>query len=74
MSMTIRNFALKLIEQSEVEVYSMLHILNEMKTDEARAKVRAREREYAAKNAWRRCNAQHRQIQHKFKHTHTKKI
>ena len=52
----------------------MLHILNEMKTDEARAQVRAREREYAAKNAWRNCNAKYRQIQHQFKHTHTKKI
>ena len=74
MSMTIRDLGLKLIEQSEVEVYSMLHILNEMKTDEARTKVRSREREYAAKNAWRNCNTQYRQIQHQFKHTHTKKI
>lgn len=74
MSMTIQDLGLKLIEQSEVEVYSMLHILNEMKTDEARAKVRSREREYAAKNAWRNCNTQYRQIQHQFKHTHTKKI
>ncbi len=72
--MTIQDLALKLIKQSEVEVYSMLHILNEMKTDEARIQVRAREREYAAKNAWRNCNAQYRQIQHQFKHTHTKKI
>ncbi len=68
------SLALRLIEQSEAEVYSMLHILNEMKTDDARAKVRAREREYAAKNAWRNCNAKYRQIQHHFKHTHTKKI
>ena len=72
--MTIQDVALKLIKQSEVEVYSMLHILNEMKTDEARIQVRAREREYAAKNAWCNCNAQYRQIQHQFKHTHTKKI
>ena len=74
MPMTIPDLALKLIKQSEVEVYSMLHILNEMKTDEARAQVRAREREYAAKNAWRNCNAKYRQIQHHFKHTYTKKI
>lgn len=72
--MTTHRLALRLIEQSEVAVYSMLHILNEMKTDEARARIRAREREYAAKNAWRNCNAQYRQIQHHFKHTHTKKI
>ena len=72
--MSMKSLALKLIKQSEVEVYSMLHILNEMKTDEARAKVRSREREYAAKNAWRNCNTQYRQIQQQFKHTHTKKI
>ncbi len=72
--MTIRNLALKLIKQSEVEVYSMLHILREMSVDEARIKTRAREREYAAKAAWRNCNARYRQIQHQFKHTHTKKI
>lgn len=47
--MTIQDLALKLIKQSEVEVYSMLHILKEMKTDEARIQIRAREREYAAK-------------------------
>lgn len=72
--MTIQDLALKLIKQSEVKVYSMLHILKEMKTDEARIQIRAREREYAAKNAWRNCNAKYRQIQHHFKHTHTKKI
>lgn len=52
----------------------MLHILREMSVDEARIKTRAREREYAAKAAWRNCNARYRQIQHQFKHTHTKKI
>ena len=72
--MSMKSLALKLIKQSEVEVYSMLHILNEMKTDEARARVRAREREYAAKYAWHKCNTKYRQIQHQFKHTHTKKI
>ena len=72
--MSMKSLALKLIKQSEVEVYSMLHILNEMKTDEARAKIRSREREYAAKNAWRNCNTQYRQIQQQFKHKHTKKI
>ena len=72
--MLIRNLALKLIEQSEVEVYSMLNIIRDMSTNEARAKARAREREYAAKAAWRKCNAKYRQIQHQFKHTHTKKI
>ena len=55
-------------------MYRLLQILKEMRTDEARAKVRAREREYAAKQAWRKCNAKYRQIQHQFKHTHTKKI
>ena len=74
MSMTIKSLAIKLIEQSEVEVYSMLNILKEMSTDEARIKTRAREREYAAKAAWRNCNAKYRQIQHQFKHTHTKKV
>ena len=72
--MDTKSLALKLIEHSEVEVYAMLHILKEMSIDEARAKVRAREREYAAKNAWRNCNAKYRQIQRQFKHTHTKKI
>lgn len=72
--MTIRDLALKLIKQNEVEVYSMLHILKEMSTDEARIKTRAREREYAAKAAWRRnCNAKYRQIQHQFKQTRIKK-
>lgn len=72
--MDIRSLAIKLIEQSEVEVYAMSHILKEMSIDEARAKVRAREREYATKAAWRNCSAKYRQIQRQFKHTHTKKI
>lgn len=72
--MTIRNLALKLIEQSEAEVYSMLNILKDMSTDDARAKIHRRERKYAAKAAWRKCNTQYRQIQQHFKHTHTKKI
>lgn len=72
--MTIRDLALKLIKQNEVEVYSMLNILKEMSTDEARIKTRAREREYAAKAAWRNCNTKYRQMQHQFKHAPTKKI
>lgn len=72
--MTIEDLAKQLIECRGLELYRLLQILKEMRTDEARARVRAREREYAAKNAWRNCNAQYRQIQHHFKHTHTKKI
>ena len=72
--MDIRSLAIKLIEQSEVEVYSMLHILKEMSIDEARIKTRAREHEYAAKAAWRKCDVQYRQIQHHFKHTNKKII
>lgn len=72
--MTIEDLAKQLIECRGPELYRLLQILKEMRTDEARAKVRSREREYAAKNAWRNCNTQYRQIQHQFKHTHTKKI
>ena len=72
--MTIKKLAQKLIEQSEVEVYSLMHILKDMSTDEARTKTRAREREYAAKAAWRKSNTKYRQIQQQFKHTRTKKI
>ncbi|MBQ3039855.1 MAG: hypothetical protein IJD41_04845 [Alphaproteobacteria bacterium] len=72
--MTIEDLAKQLIECRGLELYRLLQILKEMRTDEARARVRAREREYAAKQAWRNCNAKYRQIQHHFKHTHTKKI
>ena len=72
--MTIQDLALKLIAHSEVEVYSMLNILRNTSTDNARTKTRAREREYAAKAAWRKCDVQYRQIQHHFKHTNKKII
>ena len=60
--MDIRSLAIKLIEQSEVEVYSMLHILKEMSTDEARAKIRSREQKFATQVAWKRANAQFKQV------------
>lgn len=72
--MTIEDLAKQLIECRGLELYRLLQILKEMRTDEARAKVRAHEREYAAKYAWHKCNTKYRQIQHHFKHTHTKKI
>lgn len=74
MSMTIKDLTFKLIEHNETQVYSLLRILRDLSVNEARIKTRAREREYAAKAAWRKCDTQYRQIQHKFKHTHTKKI
>ncbi|MBQ7127774.1 MAG: hypothetical protein IJO18_02215 [Alphaproteobacteria bacterium] len=55
--MTIEDLAKQLIECRGLELYRLLQILKEMRTDEARARVRAREREYAAKQAWRNCNA-----------------
>ena len=72
--MTIKDLAIQLVTITGQDVYSLLNTIRKLSIDEARAKTHAREREYAAKNAWRNCNAKYRQIQHQFKNTHTKKI
>ncbi|MBO5834284.1 MAG: hypothetical protein J6R22_05015 [Alphaproteobacteria bacterium] len=64
--MTIKKLALKLIEQSEVEVYSLMRILRDMSTDEARIKTREQERHHAQKYAWKKSNVQYRQMQKNF--------
>lgn len=65
--MDIRNLALKLIEQSEVEVYSMLNILRDLSTDEARSKIRTQERLYARKSAYIKSRNTYRVIQQRYK-------
>lgn len=62
----IQDFAVELITITGQDVYSLLHLLRTLSTDNARAETRNMERHYAQKYAWKKSNVQYRQMQKKF--------
>lgn len=65
----IKDLALELIAITGKDVYSLLRIIKSLSTDEARAKIRNREKRYAAQAAWKQANTRYQQITKRYHST-----